>query len=45
MARWLNSYLGTHLGPWDIEQLPDVWLAIVVKGVNLRTELEEAGLI
>ena len=44
LARYLNRYLGTNLGPWDVAGVPDVYIAMIVQGANLKAEIKEAGL-
>lgn len=45
MARLLNRILGvTTITPWELGGIPDVWIALVVEGVNLKAELAEAGI-
>lgn len=45
LARYLNRYLGTQLAPWDLGQVPDIWIEMIVEGAEIRAELGEAGLI
>lgn len=45
MARQLNAYLGTHLAPWEIQNVPEIWIDYIYAGMNIRAELEKAGLL
>jgi len=45
LARTLNGYLGTNLAPWQLAELPELWIAMIVRGMGLRGEMEEKGLV
>lgn len=45
LARYLNRALGTTLGPWDLDGIPEVTIAIIVEGLTLRDEMQREGLI
>jgi hypothetical protein len=45
LARYLNRTLGTHLAPWDLDDVPEVWIALIVAGSEMRADLAEQGLI
>jgi len=45
LARYLNSTLGTQLAPWELDQVPEVWIAVIVEGGRIRGELAEMGLL
>jgi hypothetical protein len=46
LARTLNRVLGTTtITPWELAQLPDVYIELIVEGLNLQAELAEAGLL
>jgi len=44
-ARFLNHYLGTNIRPWELGQIPDLYIDVLNEGVALRNELAEAGLL
>ena len=43
VAREFNQLCGTTIGPWDVEQLPDVWIDAVTAVTHGLKELQ-AGL-
>lgn len=45
MTRRINQVLGTNLGPWDLDGLPDLDIAIILEGLKLKAEMTEEGLI
>lgn len=44
LCRWLNGHLGTRIAPWELGQVPEYWLELIVTGITLEGELAEAGL-
>lgn len=45
LARYLNRYLGTHLAPWELGGVPELYIEALLEGLALRDELAEAGLL
>ena len=46
LARMLNHVLGvTTITPWNIGQIPEHWIELVVKGKQLEQRMHEQGLI
>jgi hypothetical protein len=39
LTRYLNLYLGTNIGPWDLDDIPDIYLATLVEGATLQAQL------
>lgn len=40
MARWYNTYTGAHLTHWDILDLPEEELEVVLAFIRARTEMD-----
>jgi len=40
LCRWLNRNLGTTIKPWEMEQLPSVWLDLIMTGLNLEASVK-----
>jgi hypothetical protein len=35
----------THITPWNLGQIPEHWIALIVKGTQLEAQMTEQGLI
>lgn len=44
-ARVLNQYLGTDIAPWEVRELPDIYVEAMFEGLAVRAELGEKGLL
>jgi len=46
LSRYLNSILGTtHITPWTLGEIPEIWIDILVKMGNLEADMKSKGLI
>jgi hypothetical protein len=46
LAAHLNAVLGTtHITPWTLDAIPQVWIERIVKMANMRASMAEQGLI
>jgi hypothetical protein len=45
LARFLNNALGTtHITPWNLGEIPEHWIDLIVRMSEREAELREAGL-
>jgi len=39
LCRYVNQLLGTNYAPWELDQIPDIWLAQIVSGLNIQAQV------
>jgi len=46
LAQFLNAAMGTtHITPWNLGDIPEHWIALIVYGNQIQCQLAENGLL